>query len=638
MRTLRWKRTGIAGRLIAGGLLVAGVVALLLVQVASTRATTTLTLPSLTLASRAQPTFDAGWDYSVAVCADGSLWAWGNNGNNQLGDGTTADRLSPVRIGTDTDWAAVSAGNYTTFGIKSNGTLWAWGLQWYGAAGLGVVSSVQNVTVPTRIGISSDWVAVSAGYFFSLALKADGSLWAWGCNGSGRLGDGTTEDRSVPTRIGTETNWVAISAGQEFSLALKSDGTLWAWGSNEFGQLGVGTDTFPYATAPMRVGLDHDWVDISASYSHSLALKSNGTLWAWGSDSRGQLGDGGPSESKLAPMRVTGATDWARASAGGLFSIALKANGGLLSWGYGTHGELGNGGTSDKYSPYYVSEDRTAVAIGEDWVALSAAEGHSLALKSNGTLWAWGWNERGGVGNGGPVPADVLKPVQVLTQVKIPVAGLITPGTSPSTTVPNTTSTTGSTTTTTLYIYWAFTDTAASPYGTAIESLAAEGIVSGFEDHTFRPNVTVKRQQFAKMIVKTMGYPVTGSEVCPYTDVAAQIGTDPLYPSKYVAVCASVGITKGTSATTFNATGDITRQQLMSMVARAAGLTGPPAQYSAPFSAAQFSTNEHYLNACKAAVAGLLDGLVGIGPAYDFTAPATRGECAQILYNLQQMP
>ena len=179
-----------------------------------------------------------------------------------------------------------------------------------------------------------------------------------------------------------------------------------------------------------------------------------------------------------------------------------------------------------------------------------------------------------------------------------------------------------------------FSDVSGSPYETAIDDLAGRGVIAGFDDGTFRPNTPVTRQQFAKMIVKTLGYAVTGSEVCPFTDVAVQSGSDPLYPSKYVAVCALRGITTGKTATAFDPSSTITHQQLITMVARAAALEEPPASYIPPFAATQFSLADHYANARKAAYAGLLAGLHGIGPSYPFGGASTRGECAQVLYNL----
>ena len=182
----------------------------------------------------------------------------------------------------------------------------------------------------------------------------------------------------------------------------------------------------------------------------------------------------------------------------------------------------------------------------------------------------------------------------------------------------------------------AFIDVVGSPYETAIYELADRGIITGFEDGTFRPNAPVSRQQFAKMIVKTLDLTVTGAEVCPFVDVPAQTGADPFYPAKYVAVCAARGITLGKTPATFAPYDSILRQQLISMAARAANLSDPPADYAPTFLPAQFYPEEHYLNARRAAYAGLLEGLQGIGPSYDFFAASTRGECAQLLYNVLQ--
>jgi hypothetical protein len=173
-----------------------------------------------------------------------------------------------------------------------------------------------------------------------------------------------------------------------------------------------------------------------------------------------------------------------------------------------------------------------------------------------------------------------------------------------------------------------------TPYAAAIAQLADRGIITGFTDGSFRPYDPVSRQQFAKMIVLSLELPVTGLETCPFTDVAPQAGSDPLYPLKYVAVCAFRGITQGKTAKSFAPYESITRQQIITMVTRAARVPAPPVSFSVPFTKAQFSTSEHYQNACKAAYAGLLDGLLAIGPAYDFRAPCSRGECAQLLSSL----
>jgi S-layer homology domain len=180
-----------------------------------------------------------------------------------------------------------------------------------------------------------------------------------------------------------------------------------------------------------------------------------------------------------------------------------------------------------------------------------------------------------------------------------------------------------------------FSDVQDSPYEEAIFSLAQRGIIRGFPDQTFRPSDPVSRQQFAKLIVKTLDLPMTGAEMNPFSDVASGLDPgDPLYPDKYVAKCAATGITLGRTPTMFDPYGDITRQQLITMVARAANLPDPPSDFMPNFSPGQFYPDEHYANARKAFYVGLLDGLQAIGPEYDFLAPSSRGECAQLLYNL----
>jgi len=167
------------------------------------------------------------------------------------------------------------------------------------------------------------------------------------------------------------------------------------------------------------------------------------------------------------------------------------------------------------------------------------------------------------------------------------------------------------------------------PYAPAIIDLKGRGIVTGFADGTFHPNGQITRQQFAKVIVKTLGLTVTGDEICPFSDVDQGLSpADPLYPDKYVAVCAATGITTGKTASTFDPEGQVTRAQLITMVARAAGLAEPPASYTPSFGNFE---RTHYPWARKAAYAGLLDGLAGMGPGFDFAAPATRGEVAEVL-------
>ncbi|MCL2608853.1 MAG: hypothetical protein FWD94_02990, partial [Treponema sp.] len=192
----------------------------------------------------------AGANHSLAVRSDGSLWSWGGNENGQLGNGSTGtNNAKPERVGTDTDWKRVSAGGGFSLAIRQDGSLWAWGNRANGRLGTG--SAVGTQPVPERVGSDGDWYSVSAGSDHVLAVKNDGSLWTWGGNGSGQLGNGSTGDVSAPRAI--QGTWKEASAGDGFSLAIRQDGGLWAWGNGENGRLGTGASggTQP---VPERVG------------------------------------------------------------------------------------------------------------------------------------------------------------------------------------------------------------------------------------------------------------------------------------------------------------------------------------------------------------------------------------------------
>ncbi|MBI4681978.1 MAG: PKD domain-containing protein, partial [Nitrospirae bacterium] len=294
----------------------------------------------------------------------------------------------------------IAAGFAHSISLKSNGTLWAWGSNSFGQLGDG---STTDTSAPVQVGTDNKWVAISAGDNYTIALKSNGTLWAWGSNSFGQLGDGTTTDTSTPVQIGIETNWIAISAGSNHTVALKSNGTLWAWGSNSFGKLGDGSTTD--ISTPVQIGTDNEWVAISAGDNHTIALKSNGTLWAWGYNSYGQLGDGSTSD-RLSPTQIGTDTRWVTVSAGADHTIALKSNGTLWAWGYNLYGQLGDGSTINKLSP-------VKIGTNNNWVAISAGSDHSMALNTYGTLWAWGYNSYGQLGDGSTT--DRLSPTQIGT-------------------------------------------------------------------------------------------------------------------------------------------------------------------------------------------------------------------------------
>lgn len=236
----------------------------------------------------------------------GNLYASGFNGNGELGLGDTTDRNTPEILGTmgeDNQWISASAGSNHSHALKNDGTLWAWGSNAQGE--LGLDDNVSRSS-PVQVGSHTDWTQVSAGCYFTLALKTNGTLWAWGDNADGNIGNGTTTDARVPTQIGTLTNWSKVSAcigpqGYAHSLAVKNDGTLWAWGRNDFGQLGDGTTT--NKSSPIQIGSGTNWTDVAGGHVFSLALKTDGTVWAWGRNADGQLGDG-TTTNRSSPVQV----------------------------------------------------------------------------------------------------------------------------------------------------------------------------------------------------------------------------------------------------------------------------------------------------------------------------------------------
>ncbi len=335
---------------------------------------------------------------------NGTLWAWGSNIYGQCGDGTTNAIVTPTQMGTDNDWVSVSAGTSFSVGLKANGTIWAWGINNNGQMGNGVTGS--NILVPTQVGSVNTWISISAGGDHVLALKSDGTLWAWGLNSSGQLGDGTATARYSPTQIGSDDKWVTISAGNAHSTAIKSDGTLWAWGYNFYGLLGDGTNT--NKNTPTQIAVGTYWLLVSAGGNHTMALKNDGTLWTMGYNNKGQLGDGTTTNRNI-PTQVGALNTWSTIEAGGNNSYAIKADGTAWAWGSGTNGQLGDGATLDRNTP-------TQIGVDNKWVGISAGGTFTMGFKSEGTLWAWGSNTGGRLGNGNIT--DQPTPVQITTDDK----------------------------------------------------------------------------------------------------------------------------------------------------------------------------------------------------------------------------
>jgi len=256
----------------------------------------------------------------------------------------------------------------------------------------------------------------AAGYSHALALKLDGSVWAWGNNYYGQVGDGTSgngTDKPTPVQVsglGVGSGVIAVSATYNSSLALKGDGSVWAWGDNTYGQLGDGTGGYGiYKSTPVQVsglGAGSGVIAISAGEKHFLALKSDGTVWAWGDNSYAQLGDG-TSTLRSVPVIVSGLTGGVAIASGKIHSLAVKADGSVWSWGYNGTGALGDGSNTSKLSPVQVS----TMGTGSGVIALTGGYFHTLAIKVDGSVWAWGSNLKGQLGI---VSGNTNSPIQVM--------------------------------------------------------------------------------------------------------------------------------------------------------------------------------------------------------------------------------
>lgn len=355
-----------------------------------------------------------GWYHSVSLSSDSKLYTWGNNNFGQLGinqgPALTPYKTSPIQVGTDNDWSAIATGGNHTIALKSNGSLWAWGRNDYGQLGINQDPALTPYIIsPAQVGTDNDWVAIATGGDLTVALKSGGTLWTWGRNDYGQLG--INQDPALtpyivsPAQVGTDIDWTSIATGGYHTIALKSNGSLWAWGFNFHGQLGDNTNIDKWF--PVReTHNDIDWTSITAGGYHTLALKSNGSLWAWGMNWNGQLGDN-TIVNKSSPTRINDDIDWTSVAAGAFHSMAIKSNGSLWSWGLNSSGQLGDNSKVTRLSPVNIGIDL-------DWALISPGGDYSSAIKSDGGLWSWGSNIYGQLGVGseaeGLIPTAINNP------------------------------------------------------------------------------------------------------------------------------------------------------------------------------------------------------------------------------------
>ena len=323
-----------------------------------------------------------GGNHTPAIKTDGTLWIWGWNSNGQLGINNTTNRSTPVTtFAGGTNWKQVSVGNFHTAAIKTDGTLWTWGQGTFGR--LGDNTTTDRLTPVTTFAGGNNWKQVDCGLFHTVAIKTDGTLWSWGANSNAQLGDNTTTQRNTPvTTFAGGTNWKQIAVATIHTSAIKTDGTLWLWGSNSYGQLGDNTTTNRSIPVTTFVG-GNNWKQVGGGGAHTAAIKTNGTLWTWGRNDDGQLGINlsGATTGRTTPVTTfAGGTNWKQVDCGGgNHTVAIKTDGTLWTWGRNGYGQLGDNTTINRSIP------GTTFAGGTNWKQVAASVGSNTAAVTSGT-------------------------------------------------------------------------------------------------------------------------------------------------------------------------------------------------------------------------------------------------------------
>ncbi|MEW9698592.1 S-layer homology domain-containing protein [Paenibacillus sp. SI8] len=483
-----------------------------------------------------------GTNFSFAIGKDDSLWAWGNNSYNQLGDKTLTNQPSPVQTQVN-EWLnppavkpgegtviikspktlPLSTGENDTFAIKNN-RLYGWGSNTFGQLGVGSNSSQ---TAPQQVNVDQA-AAVEAGDAHTVAVKQDGTLWTWGQNFFGQLGDGTTNARTTPAQVPSLTGVVAVAAGSNHTVALLNNGSVWSFGDNTYGQLG-----HDRTAATNQIVQLSDIVAVAAGSNFSLALQNTGKIWAWGDNTSGQLGDGTVA-SKQQPVEINGVTGVTAIAAGKNFALALKEDGTVWSWGYNAFGELGDGTTATRTKPVQISSLLKVKTI-------AAGSYHSLAIQSDGTVWAWGQNLFGQLGDGSKTNQSKPEQVKGLGNAEYAAAGgshsmvmlkdgtIWTWGGNHTGQLGDHTLTNRNAPSLLTGFSAGFKDLDGHWAKDSILQAAEKGYVDGYRDGSFLPDQAISRAEFLKLAVTAMRTPVaaaTSEQVWsqPYVDVLQKAG------------------------------------------------------------------------------------------------------------------
>lgn len=351
---------------------------------------------------------NVGASHGCGIRSDDSLWCWGSRGSGRLGN---ADELedcfvsnpsdchftTPVEVSGDQQWSAVAIGGSYTCALDEADALWCWGRG--GSGGTAV-----DVSQPTAVLAGTTWVSLAAGESHSCGVQTDGTLWCWGAGSQGQLGLGTQGSgvsQSAPTQVGADADWVHVVAGTLHTCALRSDDTLWCWGFNRAGQIGNGEETSGLPFGEVGVAdpfeVPGSWVAVDAGSAHTCAVDDAGALWCWGDNDSGAAGqDIDGADVVLSPVQVGNETDWEQLGLGENVSCATKTDGRLLCWGSRAHGAVGDG-TIAVESP--TAQPVQVGADDDEWVSIESGHRTVCGAQSDGSSWCWGQNLNGQQGN-----------------------------------------------------------------------------------------------------------------------------------------------------------------------------------------------------------------------------------------------
>jgi|GEM_PF-4448747 len=341
----------------------------------------------------------AGFGMTMAIQEDGSLWEWGRIISDTSGSGMS-NRYSPVRIMNNV--ASVSIGMTHAAAILNNGNLQTWGDNAMGQLGDG---SFAYRSSPTSI--LENVIAVSAGSNHTMAIQSDNSLWGWGSNLNGQIGNGEQgfdARRNSPVHIMDDV--IAVSAGDSHTMAIRSDNSLWGWGNNGMGALGDGTNISQ--NSPMHI-MDNV-IAVAAGVNRTMAIRSDGTLWAWGVNGDGGLGIGSVTSARLEPIQIM--DNVVAVSLGSTHSIAVRNDNSVWAWGSNFFGQVGDGTTQQQLSPAVVNITNDAGEVIQNAKIASAADAHTVVVTIDRRLYTWGFNNHGQLGSG--TPGNSLEPVRVI--------------------------------------------------------------------------------------------------------------------------------------------------------------------------------------------------------------------------------